>query len=101
VGLWWVPFGRRQKVQNGHAIILAILKIPPLFSDLDRRRRIPLNEVAEVIGFDVRRLRRYAIEGIIPGAKQLGPRKHWTFDRHQLETWWQAFNLEPVKVAAK
>jgi hypothetical protein len=70
------------------------MKIPPLFSELDRRRRIPLNELAAVIGFPVRQLRRYAIDGTIPGAKQIGPRKHWTFDRDQLEKWWQEFNLQ-------
>jgi hypothetical protein len=69
-------------------------KIPPLFSELDRRRRIPLNEVAMVTGFDRQRLRRHAIDGTIPGARQVGPRKHWTFDRFQLEAWWQQFNLQ-------
>jgi predicted DNA-binding transcriptional regulator AlpA len=70
------------------------VKIPPLFSGEDRRRLIPLIEVAEITGFDRRTLRRYAINGTIPGARQVGPRKPWIFDRFQLEKWWQDFNLQ-------
>jgi predicted DNA-binding transcriptional regulator AlpA len=64
----------------------------PLFSPLDRRRLIPINEVSEVTGFRVQTLRRYALDGTIPCGKQVGPGKRWTFDRDALEQWWQDFN---------
>jgi hypothetical protein len=67
-------------------------KVEPLFSTLDRRRRIPINEVALTTGFEVRTLRRYALDGTIPGARQAGPGKRFTFNRDLLETWWQEFN---------
>jgi hypothetical protein len=66
--------------------------IEPLFSDLDRRRRIPLAEVSEVTGFSQSQLRSYAIDGTIPGARQAALGKRWSFDRFLLEKWWQEFN---------
>jgi excisionase family DNA binding protein len=72
------------------------MKIAPLISDLDRRRLIPLAEVAEVTGIDYQALRRYAIDGTIPGARQPGRGKQWLFERKALETWWQKFNQDTV-----
>jgi excisionase family DNA binding protein len=68
--------------------------LPPLFSEIDRRRLIPLNEVAKVTGLNRRTLTRYAKEGSIPGARQVGPGFNWFFDRQQLEKWWQ----EPKRI---
>jgi excisionase family DNA binding protein len=68
-------------------------KIRRLINDVDdRRRQIPLAEVAELLGIPTRKLWRYAKDGTIPGAKQFGPRKGWCFERDQLEAWWQQFN---------
>jgi excisionase family DNA binding protein len=69
--------------------------ISPLFYEkADRRRRLPLAEVAERLGIPQRTLRRYALDGTIPGARRFGPRKHWTFEKYQLETWWQNYNAK-------
>ena len=70
--------------------------IRPLIWKQDKRRRIPLAEVAQLIGLSTRKLRRYAMDGTIPGARQFGPRKEWSFERDRLETWWQEFNLKPI-----
>jgi hypothetical protein len=68
------------------------IKVKPLFSELDRRRRIPINEVALVTGFTAWTLRQYALDGTIPGARQAGPGKRMSFDLDLLEAWWQEFN---------
>ena len=68
------------------------MEIRPLIWKHDKRRRIPLAEVAQLIGLSTRKLRRYAMDGTIPGARQFGPRKEWSFERDQLEAWWQEFN---------
>jgi predicted DNA-binding transcriptional regulator AlpA len=66
--------------------------IRPLFGKTDKRRRIPLAEVAQLIGISTLKCRRYAIDGTIPGAIQFGPGKEWAFEKDQLEAWWQKFN---------
>jgi excisionase family DNA binding protein len=74
--------------------------IRPLITDIrDKRRRIPLAEVAELLGIPTRKLWRYAKDGTIPGARQFGRRKGWAFERFQLETWWQEFNADNKKAA--
>jgi hypothetical protein len=75
------------------------MKVKPLFSELDRRRRIPINEVAQVTGFTAWTLRQYALDGTIPGALQAGPGKRWNFDRDLLEAWWQEFNAPKTGLA--
>jgi hypothetical protein len=67
-------------------------KVEPLFSNLDRRRLIPLAEVAKITG--IKALRTHAINGSVPGARQIGKGKkqRWYFDRILLENWWQQFN---------
>jgi predicted DNA-binding transcriptional regulator AlpA len=62
--------------------------VKPLFSDLDRRRSIPLAEVAKVTGYPTSWLYTYAVDGTIPGARQAGPGKRWVFEREALERWW-------------
>jgi len=74
---------------------------PLITNKRDKRRRIPLAEVAELLGIPTRKLWRYAKDGTIPGARQFGPRKEWAFERDQLETWWQKFNANNRKKAAK
>ena len=71
------------------------MKVKPLFSPLDRRRLIPISEVALVTGFTVYTLRSYGLDGTIPGARQAGKGKRMSFDRDLLEIWWQEFN-QPV-----
>jgi len=72
--------------------------IRPLITDIrDKRRRIPLAEVAAILGIPTRKLWRYAKDGTIPGARQFGPRKGWAFERDQLENWWQKFNTGNAK----
>jgi hypothetical protein len=34
------------------------------------------------------------MDGTIPGARQFGRWKEWSFDRETLEAWWQEFNLK-------
>ena len=76
--------------------------IRPLITDIrDKRRRIPLAEVAQLLGIKTRTLRDYAKDGTIPGARQFGRHKEWAFERDQLETWWQKFNANNRKKAAK
>jgi Helix-turn-helix domain len=72
----------------------SLLNIKPLFLPSDLRRRIPLYEVAQLIGLSTRKARRYAMDGTIPGARQFGRWKEWSFDRETLEAWWQEFNLK-------
>jgi excisionase family DNA binding protein len=66
--------------------------VEPLFSFLDRRRLIPIGEVAQVTGLSVDVLRAYADDGTIPGARQAAGGKRRLFERTQLEAWWQQFN---------
>ena len=75
------------------------MKVKPLFPELDRRRRIPINEVAQVTGFTAWTLRQYALDGTIPGARQAGPGKRLSFDRDLLEAWWQEFNAPKTGLA--
>lgn len=63
----------------------------PLFSELDQRRLVPLIEVCKKLGWSEGRLRSYALDGTIPGGRQAGKGKPWTFDRDLLEEWWQKF----------
>jgi hypothetical protein len=58
--------------------------VEPLFSDLDRRRRIPLAEASQVTGFAPSQLRLYAIDGTIPGGRQAAKGKRWTFQATNL-----------------
>jgi hypothetical protein len=73
-------------------------KAEPLFSNLDHRRLIPMAEVAKVTG--IKALRSHAINGSVPGARQIGKGKkqHWYFDRVVLENWWQQFNQNPMRI---
>lgn len=73
-----------------------VTRVQPLFSVEDKRRRIPIAEVAEKLGYRIQTLRRYAIDGTIPGGRQAGPGKQYTFDRDRLEAWWQEFNQTPA-----
>jgi excisionase family DNA binding protein len=70
----------------------SFVPIQPLFSPLDRRRLIPIGEVAEVSGLSVDVLRAYADDGTIPGARQAKFGKRRLFEREALEQWWQEFN---------
>jgi excisionase family DNA binding protein len=70
----------------------SLIPIQPLFSPLDRRRLIPIGEVAEVSGLSVDVLRAYADDGTIPGARQAKTGKRRLFERVALEQWWQEFN---------
>lgn len=69
-------------------------KVTPLFWKLDRRRLIPLIEVAKITGLKPRQL----WNGIIPGARQIGngAKKRWYFDRILLENWWEELNQKPI-----
>ena len=66
--------------------------VEPLFSDLDRRRLIPLKEAAERTGYTISQLRIYAMNGTIPGGRQAAKGKRWVFERQLFETWWREFN---------
>jgi hypothetical protein len=73
--------------------------VEPLFSELDRRRLIPLAEVAHRVGYTASQLRIYAINGTIPGGRQARKGKRWVFERDLLEAWWQDFNASKTEVA--
>jgi hypothetical protein len=75
--------------------MVAGMEIQPLIRLTDKRRRIPLAEVARMLDIPTYKLRRYAKDGTIPGARQFGRRKEWAFDRYQLNDWWKKFNAEP------
>lgn len=34
------------------------------------------------------------MQGLVPGAIQFGPRKEWSFERDQLNAWWEKFVLK-------
>ena len=59
-----------------------------ILSPLDKRRSIALSEAARVLGISARTLRRYALEGGVPGAFRIGTRRsHWRFRTDLLECW--------------
>jgi len=59
-----------------------------ILSPLDKRRSIALSEAARVLGISARTLRRYAVEGGVPGAFRIGKRRsHWRFRIDLLECW--------------
>ena len=67
-------------------------KVPPLIEDDDPRKLIPLAEVAKRTGIDWQSLRYCAIDGSIPGARQIAKGKQIYFERRALNAWWQRFN---------
>ena len=67
-------------------------KIQPLISELDRRRLIPLAEVAELTGIHWQTLRRAAIDGTVPGGRQIAKGKRIFFERAAINAWWEKFN---------
>ena len=84
---------RSEKLEISGFIGSLVEKIRPLINDIDdTRRRIPLAEVAKLLGIKTRTLRDYVKDGTVPGARQFGRWKEWAFDRDQLEAWWQKFN---------
>jgi excisionase family DNA binding protein len=66
----------------------------PVLSALDRRRSIGATEAALLIGVSMRTLRRYAEDGLIPGAYRVGPGCHWRYKRRELAEWWQHLEKE-------
>jgi hypothetical protein len=59
---------------------------------------ISLQEASELTGNSLSpdRLRGYALDGSIPGARQATKGKQWFFKRALFEKWWQNFNaLKP------
>ena len=67
----------------------------------DKRRLIPLAEVAKRTGIHWQTLRLAAIDGTIPGARQLAKGKRWYFERRELEKWWQDYNAPRPALIAK
>ena len=65
--------------------------IPELMFPPFNRTNEPLtvSEVAAIIRKDPRTIRRYARQGIIPGARQdAGKGGGWRFKRKEFELWW-------------
>jgi excisionase family DNA binding protein len=62
----------------------------PILSAMDRRRSLSGREAALLLGVSLRALRRYAEQGLIPGAYRPGPGAHWRYKRRQLAEWWEA-----------
>jgi hypothetical protein len=60
-----------------------------LFNSDERRTWIPLKKVAAAIGVPERTLRRYAIQGRVPGGRQRSRRNGtWYFRCEVIEEWW-------------
>lgn len=65
-----------------------IQKSTKLFHSDERRTWIPLKKVASAIGVSERTLRRYAIQGRVPGGRQRSGRNGtWYFRREVIEEW--------------
>lgn len=62
----------------------------------DKSRLIPLAEVAELTGIHWQTLRRGAIDGTIPGGRQIAKGKRIFFERLALNAWWEKFNREAL-----
>lgn len=71
-------------------------KVPPLIEHEDPRKFIPLAEVARRTGINWQSLRYCAIDGSIPGARQIAKGKQWYFERRALNAWWEKFNQGPI-----
>ena len=54
---------------------------------LDRRQSIGAAEAAHITGIAHRSLRRYATQGLIPGAFRVGKLGKWRFAREKLTAW--------------
>jgi DNA-binding transcriptional MerR regulator len=63
------------------------MKTKPLFSALDRRRAVTIPQLSELTGIPASSLRRWALEGQIPGGLRKG-KNRWYFNRADLEQWW-------------
>jgi hypothetical protein len=63
-------------------------------SVLEAEALINLREASRLTGyvFFPDKLRAYAADGSIPGARQVGRGKQWLFKRELFQKWWQAFN---------
>ena len=59
-----------------------------LFSPLDKRKIIPIRELAELLDDHVDTIRRHVMQGIIPGGFQTGGK--WKVRRSIVEKWWEA-----------
>jgi len=51
------------------------------------RQSIKAAEAADLTGISHRSLRRYAAQGLIPGAYRVGTHGKWRFGREQLVAW--------------
>lgn len=59
-----------------------------MFPPGERRTWIPLKKVASALGISERTLRRYAIQGRVPGGRQRSGRNGtWYFRREVIEEW--------------
>jgi Helix-turn-helix domain len=60
-----------------------------LFDSGERRTWIPLKKVASALDLSERTLRRFAVEGRVPGGRQRSGRNGtWYFRREVIEEWW-------------
>jgi hypothetical protein len=62
-----------------------------LFSFTERRKRIPLPELARLTGYSSACLRSYAKKGYFRAA-QAGPKTMWYVDRQSFEHWYRTTN---------
>jgi hypothetical protein len=63
----------------------------PLFPFSERRKRIPLTEIAKLTGYSAAALRSYAKKGFFEAA-QAAPRTQWYVERHSFELWYRTTN---------
>jgi excisionase family DNA binding protein len=71
-----------------------------ILTPLDGRATVALKEIAERIGVPAGTVRRWAVEGKVPGAFQaVGKWSRWRFKRDVIENWYQTLPFYRPAVA--
>ena len=58
-------------------------------NDNDAPKTVSINYVADLTGYSPHTIRRYAAQGVIPGAFQMDEGFAWKFDRATVVKWWE------------
>jgi excisionase family DNA binding protein len=81
-------------LKKSSVLLVAPMKVKPLFSPLDQRKVVDTAELSELSGIKISTLREWVRRGEVGGAFRTKEGVRWQFRREALEQWWRELHQE-------